>query len=1047
MNKATEVNVEHKTSFKNLLFIATLLFVSISMFSQQASITVVDNELVYSNDSLGNSVLDFSYSGYKSSNEDIPLVPNVIFVPHQLEDASLTIQQAINHVESLPLNNSGFRGAVLLDEGEYILSESLFITKSGIVLRGSGKNNTLLKKTGFDRDAIIHVEGINNYKVIDTLDITSDYIPVNSHLIEVDNTSKLNVNDRIMVFRPSQEDWIKSLGCDHFGGDITYLGWKPGEIDINWDRTVTDISNNTVKIDAPLTMSLNSKDADSKILLYSWTGRIDNVGIEELSIESDYNKDNLKDEDHGWTGISIANAENCWVRQINFKHLAGSAVIIQPTGSKITVEDCISLEPISEIGGMRRSTFLTMGQLTLFQRCYSEEGFHDFAAGHLAPGPNAFVQCESKNSYSYSGAIDSWANGLLFDIVNIEGNDLVFKNLGQDNNGAGWGTSNSLFWQCTASEIESYSPSEDNINRAYGCWGQFSGNGEWNNSNSHISPRSFFYAQLSSRLDGDLSERARILPLSTSASTSPTVEQAMDFTAQAKIPLLTLKKWIEEKPNVTVSKEKNLRSINQLRIEDSLKDNNKKNIIGITNGKISFNDQLLTGKLTGVQWWSGKLRTSQIEKANPHITRFVPGREGTGLTDRIDSVVTYMKMNNISVLDHNYGLWYDRRRDDHQRVKRKDGYVWGPFYEQPFARSGKGIAWDGLSKYDLTKPNEWYWSRLKEFANKGSDNGILLFHQHYFQHNIIEAGAHWVDSPWRTANNINDTGFPEPVTFAGDKRIFFAEMFYDIDNEDRRQLHKDYIKQGLNALANEHNVVHLTSAEYTGPLHFVEFWIDVIQEWEEETGNDAIIALSAPKDVQDAILNDPIRSKTVDVIDIRYWYYKDGGEPYAPEGGKNMAPRQFARKMDTGKVSFDDVYKAVSEYRLRYPDKAVTYYATKYPEYAWAIFMAGGSIPSIPKVSDFNFIKDALNMEIEHTDKAFTKNYYSLQNETIGKIIYITQNNNCNISLPSGNYQINKIEKSTGKINILNPNQAINHNFTINKPQIGDVYWLKRLSN
>ena len=73
-----------------------------------------------------------------------------------------------------------------------------------------------------------------------------------------------------------------------------------------------------------------------------------------------------------------------------------------------------------------------------------------------------------------------------------------------------------------------------------------------------------------------------------------------------------------------------------------------------------------------------------------------------------------------SCFDQNYGLWYDRRRDDHERVRRRDGDVWGPFYEQPFGRSGQGTAWEGLSKYDLKRPNAWYWSRLKEFAEKGN---------------------------------------------------------------------------------------------------------------------------------------------------------------------------------------------------------------------------------------------------------------------------------------------------------------------------------------
>ena len=68
-------------------------------------------------------------------------------------------------------------------------------------------------------------------------------------------------------------------------------------------------------------------------------------------------------------------------------------------------------------------------------------------------------------------------------------------------------------------------------------------------------------------------------------------------------------------------------------------------------------------------WWNGKIKYSYLPKAKPHVTRFVPGREGLGLTDRIDSTLTYMVDNNITVLDHNYGLWYERRRDDHERIR------------------------------------------------------------------------------------------------------------------------------------------------------------------------------------------------------------------------------------------------------------------------------------------------------------------------------------------------------------------------------------------
>nr|WP_304408015.1 DUF6298 domain-containing protein [Bacteroides acidifaciens] len=463
--------------------------------------------------------------------------------------------------------------------------------------------------------------------------------------------------------------------------------------------------------------------------------------------------------------------------------------------------------------------------------------------------------------------------------------------------------------------------------------------------------------------------------------------------------------------------------------------------VTITNGRIQKDGALLVGGSHTTPWWNGKLKTSFLKKASPAITRFVPGREGLGLTDRIDSVVNFMKLKNILVFDQNYGLWYDRRRDDHERVRRRDGDVWGPFYEQPFGRSGQGTAWEGLSKYDLNRPNAWYWARLKEFAEKGSEDGLLLFHENYFQHNIIEAGAHWVDSPWRSSNNINQTGFPEPVPFAGDKRIFVADMFYDITHPVRRELHRQYIRQCLDNFADNSNVIQLTSAEFTGPLHFVQFWLDVIAEWEAETGKKAKVALSTTKDVQDAILADSKRAAVVDIIDIRYWHYKTDGI-FAPEGGKNMAPRQHMRKMKVGKVTFSEAYKAVNEYRQKFPQKAVTFYAQNYPAMGWAIFMAGGSCPVIP-CTDKVFLRDAAIMEVEETN---TDEYKKLVKSDIGSIIYSKSGTEIPIQLSSGKYALKYIHPSSGKIEIINNSLKINGLYKLKIPNMKEgIYWFHKL--
>ena len=349
--------------------------------------------------------------------------------------------------------------------------------------------------------------------------------------------------------------------------------------------------------------------------------------------------------------------------------------------------------------------------------------------------------------------------------------------------------------------------------------------------------------------------------------------------------------------------------------------------------------------------------------------------------------------------------------------------------KKPLILAGGGV--------NIAKANEL----LKEFAEKGSKDGLLLFHENYFQHNILEAGAHWVDCPWRSSNNINETGFPEPVPFAGDKRIFVADMFYDISHPVRRELHRQYIRQCLNNFADNSNVIQLTSAEFTGPLHFVQFWLDVIAEWEAETGKKAKVALSTTKDVQDAILADPKRAAVVDVIDIRYWHYKKDGI-FAPEGGKNMAPRQHMRKMKVGKITFNEAYKAVSEYRRKFPQKAVTFYAQNYPSMGWAVFMASGSCPVIP-CKDKAFLKDAAAMEVEETN---TDQYKKLVKSDTGNIIYSKSGTEIPIHLSSGKYVLKYIHPNSGEVNTINKSLKIKGLYTLKVPDKKEgIYWFHKL--
>ncbi|WP_281765243.1 DUF6298 domain-containing protein [Neptunitalea lumnitzerae] len=1000
----------------------SILFATYMNAQQYPDILREASGIIMVADSLGNTIPDFSYAGYEASEQSIPFIPAQIFVPSMEGDATETIQKAIDYVGGLKPDASGFRGAILLDRGIFKVSGTLYIKTSGIVLRGSGTqtNGTTLLGTGVKREAVIRVLGTNDIKFGDKKDVTNGYTPLGATKIMVENTKDFTVGSEIRIMRPLTKAWIKQLKMEAFGGETDWIGWKEGNWNMEWYRTISEISGNTISFNAPLTEVLDETFGKSTVNLMTWNGRIEQVGIENLLMDSTFDSENKKDEEHRWQAIGMENVKNAWVRQVHFKHFAGGAVALLKSTQQITVEDCIATEPISEIAAFRRQTFYTEGQQTLFQRCYSEFGYNDFAVGGFGTtGPNVFLQCESHLPYSNSGAIGSWANGVLFDIAYIDGGALSYHNREQSGRGAGWTAANSVFWESSASKIECYSPPTSQ-NWAFGVWGQFAGNGHWKDVNGHINPRSLFYALLEKRLN-TLPVKPYLQSIGSEPSSSPTLERAEELTGLAVNELQSLPEWIVEvsKINKIDIDKAGIKSVDQIKLKNgsSSKDGEIGLTINQTNGRLTYNSKLIMGKSFGIMWWRGSLREDDVSKSTPHVTRFVPKRRGIGLTDNIEETVAWLKANNMVALEHNYGLWYDRRMDDHERVRRIDADVWAPFYEQPFARSGKEVAWDHLSKYDLTKYNTWYWDRLQQYADEAEKEGQLLVHQQYFQHNILEAGAHWSSSPWRSANNINQTGFPEPPPYAGDKRIFMAEQFYDITNVHRKELHKKYIEHSFDVFKGNSNVIQLTSAEYTGPLHFLQFWLDVAKEWKKENNTKQLIGLSATKDVQDAILADEERAQTVDLIDIRYWYYKEDGTAYAPAGGVNLAPRQHARKMKTGKETAEQVYRAVREYREKYPEKMILYSTYGAPRFGWAVLMAQGSLPNIPVVTLPMFNTELSKMNFV-TETSFKDAVWKLVNIGSSQLLYSNGAKETSVNLANykGKYRVYYINEKTGEV-------------------------------
>lgn len=492
-----------------------------------------DGKLVYVADSLGNKIPDFSNAGYIGGGVPIPYVANKVTVWPVLGDNSANIQAAIDKISALPLDASGFRGAVLLKNGTYELEKPISIKASGVVLRGEGMSEIgtiLIGKIPKDRQAYGRggLVNISGPKAIapqeDTKQIITDkYVPVGARSFNVVSAKGFKVGDKILVRRIGNQDWIKEIGEDSISAGRNK--WRP--FNITYDRVIVDIKGNTITTDVTIFTAVDARWGGGEILKYT-DERIEQSGIENLRGISEYNpsvrqktygnmdRDKLdpkfqyqgeeyfSDENHVSNFIVISNAKNVWVRNISALHFATS-VIQSNAGSKwITVQDCESWEPVSQRWGGRRFIYQMNGQLCLVQRCFSQKGRHSFVLQNAEASGNVYLNCQAVNPYSTSEPHNHWVNGVLYDNVKAPLTARYWDYI------IGWAGANIVFWNCEGDFLVQSPPTAKNYSFGHiginavifnaGLQDLKKPNGHVESMDYHVTPKSLYLAQLKERL-------------------------------------------------------------------------------------------------------------------------------------------------------------------------------------------------------------------------------------------------------------------------------------------------------------------------------------------------------------------------------------------------------------------------------------------------------------------------------------------------------------------------------------------------------------------
>ena len=149
------------TSIK-FIFLQAILFIAGSLSNVQAQSSKISNavksqwvwinsqgKLSYKTLKDGDRIMDFSFAGYMGGGVSMPFPPVKITISPSAGDNTDAIQNAIDEVSRMQMVN-GFRGAVLLNAGNYNCERGLTIKTSGVVLRGSGSGSdgSIINMTG-----------------------------------------------------------------------------------------------------------------------------------------------------------------------------------------------------------------------------------------------------------------------------------------------------------------------------------------------------------------------------------------------------------------------------------------------------------------------------------------------------------------------------------------------------------------------------------------------------------------------------------------------------------------------------------------------------------------------------------------------------------------------------------------------------------------------------------------------------------------------------------------------------------------------------------
>jgi len=412
-------------------------------------------KLVYTLDNEGHRIPDFSYAGYKNSEEPIPVLPatDTINGPSGGDDQPM-IQATLDAIGVRTPNAEGIRGVLLLRAGNYQLNSSLIVEHSGVILRGEGQDasGTVLD-FGSETLGIRFGGGQEDRNWRNTtgtaVDIITNLVRTGDRHFVVADPAEFSVGDQVVIRHLSTADWIEAI---HYGGvDDPNELWEAGDAEITYNRFIQGIQGDTIFIDAPVFNNLDASLSVSTLQKYDDSDMTQFNGLENLRITFDANKDI---ENYG---VIFKQTIDSWAKNVTLLNITRDGFQTN-TALRITIDstEVVGYSHVDRGSWAYLYNLDDCSQLVLISHAKASEGRHNYISnGTSSVSGCVFHKVESGNAKYNSEGHRLWSQGLLYDQLEhtgseLPGNDrvLAFMNRGASGSGHGWSTVNSVAWNC-----------------------------------------------------------------------------------------------------------------------------------------------------------------------------------------------------------------------------------------------------------------------------------------------------------------------------------------------------------------------------------------------------------------------------------------------------------------------------------------------------------------------------------------------------------------------------------------------------------------------